>query len=154
MNGSRSSSTSGSYGHLSAGQFSNNFVFILLFVSIFIIFNVLFLLVFTRIGALSPAMGLPPLPAAHLQQLQAHLIRTGSLGGSLGASLGGHGSPFLTHPGMLHHQAAMQSHQHQHNLFQLSGSGHGLSHHPPSMAGLMHSHHPMSGIHVKPEVNI
>lgn len=138
MNGSRSSSTSGSYGHLSAGtatcfrcEWST----------------------FSRsgrvrvAGALSPAMGLPPLPAAHLQQLQAHLIRTGSLSGSLGGSLGGHTSPFLSHPGMLHQSAGMQTHQHPHNLFQLSGSG--LGHHPPPM-GFMHGH-PGSAGPAKPE---
>ncbi|XP_021919808.1 transcriptional activator cubitus interruptus isoform X3 [Zootermopsis nevadensis] len=45
VNGSRSSSASGSYGHLSA-------------------------------GAISPALGMHPGMAPHLQQLQAHLLRT------------------------------------------------------------------------------
>jgi len=42
---------------------------------------------------MSPSLGggMPP-----LQQLQAHLLRSGSLGGSLP------GSPFLHHPSLLH----------------------------------------------------
>ncbi|XP_067015349.2 transcriptional activator cubitus interruptus [Anabrus simplex] len=49
VNGSRSSSASGSYGHLSA-------------------------------GAISPALGMHPGMAPHLQQLQAHLLRTAAGG--------------------------------------------------------------------------
>ncbi|XP_065567116.1 transcriptional activator cubitus interruptus-like isoform X2 [Artemia franciscana] len=82
MNGSRSSSTSGSYGHLSA-------------------------------GALSPALGVPPLPPTHLQQLQAHLMRSGSLG-----NIGTPSSPYL--PPYLHPQSTLAM-QHQQNLFQLGG---------------------------------
>lgn len=48
VNGSRSSSASGSYGHLSA-------------------------------GAISPALSMHPSMAPHLQQLQAHLLRSGGL---------------------------------------------------------------------------
>ncbi|XP_043225760.1 transcriptional activator cubitus interruptus-like isoform X2 [Amphibalanus amphitrite] len=51
MNGSRCSSASGSYGHLSAGT----------------------------AGAISPALGMHPgMPPSHLQQLQAHLMSRGS----------------------------------------------------------------------------
>ncbi|CAL8109238.1 unnamed protein product [Orchesella dallaii] len=83
VNGSRGSSApsaSGSYGHLSAGHFMDHS------------------------GAISPAFGMsagmPPGFATAgmppLQQLQAHLLRSGPLAGSLP------GSPFLHHTGLLH----------------------------------------------------
>ncbi|CAL4104542.1 unnamed protein product [Meganyctiphanes norvegica] len=79
MNGSRSPSASaGSYGHLSA-------------------------------GAISPALGMHPGvgAATHLQQLQAHLIRGGSLPGS----------PFLAPSPLLHHPpTSLATH---HSLFSL-----------------------------------
>ncbi|XP_045128464.1 transcriptional activator cubitus interruptus-like isoform X3 [Portunus trituberculatus] len=58
MNGSRSSSASGSYGHLSAGE-----------------------RLYFPSGAISPALGMHPGvgAATHLQQLQAHLMRGASL---------------------------------------------------------------------------
>ncbi|CAG7835137.1 unnamed protein product [Allacma fusca] len=72
VNGSRGSSASGSYGHLSAGAISP---------------------AFGMSAGLSPGFGGPMPP---LQQLQAHLLRNGPLAGSLPSS------PFLHHSGLLH----------------------------------------------------
>ncbi|XP_064082766.1 transcriptional activator cubitus interruptus-like isoform X4 [Macrobrachium nipponense] len=83
MNGSRSSSASGSYGHLSADYFMNDLTFP---------------------GAISPALGMHPGvgAATHLQQLQAHLMR--------GASLPG--SPFLAPSPLLQHSpSTLTTHQ-------------------------------------------
>ncbi|XP_071444830.1 transcriptional activator cubitus interruptus isoform X2 [Hetaerina americana] len=80
VNGSRSSSASGSYGHLSA-------------------------------GAISPALGMHPSVAPHLQHLQAHLFRSGALPPS---------SPFLSRSaqaglGMTQSAHATTRHHHHHH---------------------------------------
>ncbi|XP_046391714.1 transcriptional activator cubitus interruptus [Ischnura elegans] len=80
VNGSRSSSASGSYGHLSA-------------------------------GAISPALGMHPSVAPHLQHLQAHLFRSGALPPS---------SPFLSRSaqaglGMTQSTHATTRHHHHHH---------------------------------------
>ncbi|XP_050691009.1 transcriptional activator cubitus interruptus-like isoform X3 [Eriocheir sinensis] len=79
MNGSRSSSASGSYGHLSAGE-----------------------RLYLPTGAISPALGMHPGvgAATHLQQLQAHLMRGASLPGSpflAPSPLLQHGAPVPSH---------------------------------------------------------
>ncbi|KAG8226061.1 hypothetical protein J437_LFUL006368, partial [Ladona fulva] len=82
VNGSRSSSASGSYGHLSA-------------------------------GAISPALGMHPSVAPHLQHLQAHLLRSGALPPS---------SPFLSRSAQASlgltqsTQGATRQHHHHHDM--------------------------------------
>ncbi|XP_048512605.1 transcriptional activator cubitus interruptus isoform X2 [Athalia rosae] len=84
VNGSRSSSASGSYGHLSA--------------------------------AMSPALGMHPGMAPHLQQLQAHLLRSAAAAAAL-LPHGHHPSSHLQpppHPSHPAHHPAHHHHPHSH----------------------------------------
>lgn len=87
VNGSRSSSASGSYGHLSAA------------------------------GAISPALGMHTNMAPHLQQLQAHLLRAGAGLLHPLPTHSHHGSPTSSMFSLQHHHPSLHSsHLHHHGL--------------------------------------
>ena len=76
VNASRSSTASGSYGHLSAGKLRIEIKYVCKLKNALQIVNQFY---FRKLGAISPAVSLHHSAIApHLQQLQAHLLRSSS----------------------------------------------------------------------------